>query len=89
MTALIDYLDRANAFRVLLKHAPYDLNNSQDRDRLADLLEADLSPENLTCDGELDRAEVNSRYQYLSLAQKQLEALERHEALHDQYKNRV
>ena len=88
MKALKDYLDRANAFRVLLKHKPYDLNNPQDRDRLADKLEADLSPENLTCDGELDRAEVNSRYQYLSLAQKQLEALERHQALHDQYKNR-
>jgi hypothetical protein len=86
MEYLTEYLDKVNQFRALLKHKPYDLNNPQDRDRLADKLEADLSPENLTCDGELARSEVDRRYRYLTRVQKQLEALERHEALHALYK---
>jgi len=38
--------------------------------------EQSLSPENLTCDGELPRAEVNRRYKELMTAAKQLKKLD-------------
>jgi hypothetical protein len=40
------------------------------------MIDAALSPENLTCDGELPRAEVNRRYKELVTAAKQLKQLD-------------
>jgi hypothetical protein len=40
------------------------------------MIDAALSPENLTCDGELPRAEVNRRYKELMTAAKQLKKLD-------------
>jgi hypothetical protein len=40
------------------------------------MIDAALSPENLTCDGELPRAEVNARYKELMTAAKQLKKLD-------------
>jgi hypothetical protein len=40
------------------------------------MIDSSLSPENLTCDGELPRAEVNRRYKELSTAAKQLKKLD-------------
>lgn len=42
--------------------------------RLYDMLDCDLSPENLTCDGELSRAQVMKRARVLQGAVKDLEA---------------
>jgi hypothetical protein len=39
-------------------------------------LDADLSPENLTCDGELPRAEVQKRYNFLTRAAKELKSFD-------------
>ncbi len=41
-----------------------------------DMIDSSLSPENLTCDGELPRAEVNRRYKELMTAAKQLKKLD-------------
>lgn len=79
---LKQYLDRVNAFNKIFGDREYDLNNAVDRRRLAEKLDGDLSPENLTCDGELSRSEVNRRYTLYTRAQKQLEALEKHERAH-------
>jgi len=40
------------------------------------MIDAALSPENLTCDGELPRAEVNRRFKELDTAAKQLRKLD-------------
>jgi hypothetical protein len=40
------------------------------------MIDSALSPENLTCDGELPRAEVNRRYKELMTAAKQLKQLD-------------
>jgi hypothetical protein len=40
------------------------------------MIDAALSPENLTCDGELPRDEVNRRYKELTTAAKQLKQLD-------------
>jgi hypothetical protein len=50
--------------------------NKADRQRIADSLDADLSPENLTCDGELPRAEVQKRYNFLTRAAKELKSFD-------------
>ena len=69
---LKQYIDRANTFGKLFGEKEFDLNNVVDRRRLADKLDCDLSPENLTCDGELSPTEVNRRYKELMTAAKQL-----------------
>jgi len=43
---------------------------------VADMIDNCLSPENLTCDGELSRAEVQRRYKELMTAAKQLKQLD-------------
>ena len=40
------------------------------------MIDSSLSPENLTCDGELSRTEVNRRYKELMSAAKQLKKLD-------------
>jgi hypothetical protein len=40
------------------------------------MIDSALSPENLTCDGELPRAEVNRRYKELMTAARQLRQLD-------------
>jgi hypothetical protein len=40
------------------------------------MIDGCLSPENLTCDGELPRAEVNRRYKELMTAAKQLKKMD-------------
>lgn len=51
------------------------LDSAADRASLADSIECDLSPENLTCDGELPRAMVVKRAKYLNACLKELRAL--------------
>jgi hypothetical protein len=43
---------------------------------LADSIDAELSPENLTCDGELPRESVASRYRTLTTVARELQKLD-------------
>jgi hypothetical protein len=76
MSALTAYLDTRNAFASLFGRRQLSLQNSADRQALADMIDSALSPENLTCDGELSRAEVNRRYKDLMTVAKQLKKLD-------------
>ena len=78
MKDLQQYVARKNEWYALFgKQSNYlDLSKPADRQRIADALDADLSPENLTCDGELSRAQVISRKKFLDAAAKQLQALD-------------
>jgi hypothetical protein len=58
MKALQEYLEQRNQIRALFKSRPLSLANAQDRQQLADDISSSLSPENLTCDGELPRSVV-------------------------------
>jgi hypothetical protein len=73
---LTQYVDHKNAFASIFKQSQLSLQNAQDRQRIAQMLDGDLSPENLTCDGELSRAQVNRKYRELSGAAKELMALD-------------
>jgi hypothetical protein len=48
----------------------------QDNQRIASMIDSELSPENLTCDGELSRSQVNARYRQLTAAARDLQKLD-------------
>ena len=76
MKALQKYIDQKNHWNSFFKGPQYEITTSAGRQRVADMIDSALSPENLTCDGELPRAEVNRRYKELMTAAKQLKKLD-------------
>ncbi len=76
MKALQTYIDNKNRWNALFKGEQFELKCAEGRKRVAQSLDADLSPENLTCDGELSRQEVRMRYDFLQQAATQLTALD-------------
>lgn len=76
MSALTAYLDRKNSFAKLFGSKELSLQVAADRQRIADSIDADLSPENLTCDGELPRSQVQARYKQLTAAAAELKRLD-------------
>jgi hypothetical protein len=58
------------------KGRQFELQTAQGRQEVANSLDSDLSPENLTCDGELPRSQVQSKYRQLSRAAEQLMKLD-------------
>ena len=52
------------------------LQNARDRQTIANMINSELSPENLSCDGELSRSQVNARYRRLTSVAKQLVKLD-------------
>lgn len=72
MKNLKAFVDRQNQFSAIFGSKPLDLNRAADRQRIAELIDCQLSPENLSCDGEISRAETNRRYRDLSRCAEQL-----------------
>jgi len=71
---LFKYVSQKNEWNAIFnsKARPLDLDLFEDRERIARMIDADLSPENLTCDGELPRAQVQAKYRQLTAAAKEL-----------------
>ena len=76
MLAIERYVADKNNWNSLFGKNKLSLLVKADRQRIADMLDADLSPENLTCDGELPRAEVQKRYNFLTKAAKELKSID-------------
>ena len=76
MSALKKFIVQKNHWNSFFKGEQYEITTAQGRQRVADMIDGCLSPENLTCDGELSRAEVNRRYKELMTAAKQLKQLD-------------
>ena len=76
MKALQNFIAQKNHWNSFFKGEQYEIKTAKGRQRVADMIDAALSPENLTCDGELPRAEVNRRYKELTTAAKQLKKLD-------------
>jgi hypothetical protein len=70
------YVEQENKFRAMLGQAELDLRDPRDRQRIAEMIDAALSPENLTCDGELPRSQVQARYRMLCKAAQDLYRLD-------------
>lgn len=77
MKHLTAYVAHQNFTRKLFKQPLLDVDNLSARDIrwLRDSIEGDLSPENLTCDGELSSTQVRKKYNMLMGAIKDLERL--------------
>lgn len=76
ITTLEAYVERKNAWGKLFGAPALSLLNARDRQRIAESIEADLSPENLTCDGELPRSQVQARYNQLTRAARELQSID-------------
>jgi hypothetical protein len=76
MKALNAYIDQKNKWNKLFKGKQYEIATAKGRQEVADCLDADLSPENLTCDGELSRSQVQARYKALTSAARDLQKLD-------------
>jgi len=76
MKALQAYIDQKNKWNAIFKGRQYEVKTAKGRQEVADSLDADLSPENLTCDGELPRSQVQARYRALTSAARDLQKLD-------------
>lgn len=72
MKALRAFIDQKNHWNSFFKGPQYEIETAAGRKKVAEMIDSALSPEHLTCDGELSRAEVNRRYKELTTAAKQL-----------------
>jgi len=66
------YVEQKNRFAKLFGSKQLSLLNAADRQKIADSIDSDMSPENLTCDGELPRAEVSRRVKFYSRCAEEL-----------------
>ena len=76
MKALEKFVAQKNLWNSNFNGTQYKLTSAQDRQALAKMIDAALSPENLSCDGELPPAEVNRRYRALTSAAQDLVKLD-------------
>jgi len=86
MKALQTYIDNKNKYMALFRgqriEPLYEIKTAAGRQRVAEAIDCELSPENLSCDGELPRAVVNRRYRELTAAAKDLVKLDPSMAQH-------
>jgi hypothetical protein len=76
MSALTDFVEQHNRWNAIFGKAPLSLAIAADRQRIAGMIDSGLSPENLTCDGELSRAAVQKKYKQLTQAAQQLKKVD-------------
>jgi hypothetical protein len=80
MRALNTWVDQQNRWTSLFKgqraEPLYEIQTAAGRKRVAEAIDCALSPENLSCDGELPRSQVQARYRALTAAAKDLVKLD-------------
>jgi len=72
--SLKSYVDRKNQWNAIFGGKALVIG--KDNQRIADMIDSELSPENLTCDGELPRSQVQARYRELTAAATELRRLD-------------
>jgi len=76
MRNLNAYIQKQNSWNAIFKGEQFEVKTAEGRRRVAQRIDSDLSPENLTCDGELPRSQVQARYRQLTAAARELIALD-------------
>ena len=78
MKALNTYITKQNSWNSLFSGnvVVYEVKTAEGRKRVAQNIDAALSPENLSCDGELSISQVRARHRELTNAAKELVALD-------------
>lgn len=74
MKALQAYIDKQNRWNSLFSgnKVVFEVKTASGREFVARNINSALSPENLSCDGELSRSQVQARYKELTNAAKDL-----------------
>ena len=76
MQNLKAYVESRNAWAKIFNGAQLSLQSAADRQKIADMIDADLSPENLSCDGELPASQVRARFNNLMKVANELKAFD-------------
>ena len=76
ISTIEQYVDQKNAWGKIFGSKPLSLLNAADRQKIAASLDSDLSPENLTCDGEIRGAQLQAKYRYLTRAAAELKSID-------------
>jgi hypothetical protein len=76
MKNLKAYVESKNQWSQIFGRRQLSLASAADRQAIAEAIDAELSPENLTCDGELSRGQVQARYRSLTTAAAELKVLD-------------
>jgi hypothetical protein len=74
--SLAKYVEQKNKWRAIFGQPELDVRNAKDRQEIADSIDMELSPENLTCDGELRGSQVQAKYNMLCKAAQDLYRLD-------------
>ena len=69
---LEQYVANKNKWRAIFNQPALSLLNAKDRQAIADGIDSEMSPENLTCDGELPRSVVQMKVRNLSRCAEEL-----------------
>ena len=72
MKELTQFVEQENQWSAIFGYAPLSLDIDTDRQKIADKIDARLSPENLTCDGELRGSALQTKARFLRRAAAQL-----------------
>lgn len=70
------YVDNKNKWRAMFGQEELSLLRGEDRRAIADMIEGDLSPENLTCDGEADPAYVRKQHAFLIRCAQEMKSID-------------
>jgi hypothetical protein len=70
------YLENHNRFRTVFGGKALDINDVSDRQQLAYELDGQMSPENISCDGERPASEVRRLARFYRLVAKELRQLD-------------
>lgn len=76
MKTLEAFVERENKWSAIFNGKPLSLKSAADRQKIADKIDSQLSPEHLTCDGELSAREVRARYDFLTRAAQELMSID-------------
>ena len=76
MKTLTAFIKAENAWSAIFSGRVLEITTAKGRQDVAAVIDSKLSPENLTCDGELGRAEVQKRYTQLTRCADELRALD-------------
>ena len=85
MKELKEFVERENKWSAIFGSAPLSLQSAADRKKIAGKIDSCLSPENLSCDGELSRTQVNAKFRFLTRAAEQLMKLDPSVEIHEFY----
>jgi len=72
IATLEKYVENKNKWRAIFNERPLSLFNKADRQLIANGIDSEMSPENLTCDGELPASVVCAKMRNLTRCAEEL-----------------